>query len=174
MLWFLEGVQAHFMTDVIDPAMRAVLARVAGHEAASLHARQRSMGSVPPTPVPDLGGGTSFAGTEREGPRGEGRDRLDFAALTAVHSLYLAVLSAGLLLSSEELSAKMMELLATCEAFAGRVDRWGGDVLPGLLEGGMADEESVRRASPCRVHPPAKDANRLHVHSRHRQEFGRA
>ena len=149
MLWFFEGLQAHFMTDVIDPAMRAILNRVSEHETATQHVRQRSMGgsSLPPTPMPDLGGGTSFGGTtEREGGRErEGRTRLDFTALTAVHSLYLAVLLSGLLLSSDELSAKVMEMLQTCETFAARIDRWGGDILPGLLEGGMADEESARR-----------------------------
>ncbi|KAL8283729.1 hypothetical protein RQP46_005524 [Phenoliferia psychrophenolica] len=153
MLWFFEGVQAHFMTDVIDPAMRSILDRVAEHESATAHIRQRSMGgsSLPPTPMPDLGAGTSFGGGGTTGMKEsdaarerEGRTRLDFTALTAVHSLYLSVLLSGLLLSSEELSGKMMEMMQTCDAFVAKVGRWGGDVLPGLLEGGMADEESAK------------------------------
>ena len=144
------------MTDVIDPAMRSILDRVAEHESATAHIRQRSMGgsSLPPTPMPDLGKTIFGVPTERDGSRDrEGRTRLDFTALTAVHSLYLSVLLSGLLLSSEELSCRMMEMMQTCDAFVAKVSRWGGDVLPGLLEGGMADEESAKCESSTKARP---------------------
>lgn len=42
----------------------------------------------------------------------------------------------GLMLSNATLSVAVRAMIETCEEFAGKVERWGGDVLPGLLDEG--------------------------------------
>lgn len=128
MVWWVEGVEAHFQMDVIDPALRGLLKRIGEGEERG-HARGRSF--------------STKAGSDV----GEEEERLDFTSLATLHSLYLSVLLSGLLLDSEVLSGMMMEMMETCEALCARVDRWGGDVLPELLSGTMGDEESAERAS---------------------------
>ena len=74
---------------------------------------------------------------------------LDFASLTTIHSLYLSTLYSGLLLDSEELRGQIKEMLSTCNEFAARLERWGGDVLPGLLDN--ASDERNAQSKPALI-----------------------
>lgn len=130
MVWWVEGVEAHFQMDVIDPALRELLERIGGEGGRDEKGHMR---------------GRSFS-TKAGSEGGEG-ERLDFTSLATLHALYLSLLLSGLLLNSEVLSGMVMEMMEICEGFCARVDRWGGDVLPGLLSGTMGDEESAQRAS---------------------------
>ena len=157
---------SHFQSDVIEPALRKVLGKVgeAGGSADEIaenvtsgeddgddlggagHSRWRSSKSArpstasrilspvvpsPPHPV------ASPTPVSTNSP-------LDFASLTTIHSLFLSTLYSGLLLDSEELSGQVKEMLTTCDEFAARLGRWGGDILPGLLDN-AGDERNAQR-----------------------------
>lgn len=92
------------------------------------------------------GGETLHAGpAPPAGGKEDVRRPLDFTALTTLHALYLSVLLSGLLLNSDALTEAVRALMETCERFCGKVERWGGDILPGLLDGGLDEEESALR-----------------------------
>ena len=69
-----------------------------------------------------------------DGAPGEDDSVLDFASLRTAHTAFLAFVQDGLLLSSPVASSLVRSILDVCERFAGSVERWGGDVLPPLLE----------------------------------------
>lgn len=173
MNWWIETLMSHFQSDVIEPALRRVLERIEVGElsgstveggvrgiegmsaGATGHARWKSTASKssrPSTPVSTLHPSTpSSAHLIPPLPSPPAADPpLDFASLTTIHSLYLSTLYSGLLLDSEELSEQVREMLGTCDEFAARLGRWGGDILPGLLDS-STDERNAQSTSPLRI-----------------------
>ncbi|WVF68561.1 hypothetical protein IAT40_003330 [Kwoniella sp. CBS 6097] len=70
---------------------------------------------------------------------------LDFLTLRQIHSRHLSFLREGLLISDISLATIIRDILDTCKRFTGLVlDRWGGDVLPHLLEEGFGSGEGER------------------------------
>lgn len=65
---------------------------------------------------------------------GEVDSMLDFASLRTAHTAFLAFVQDGLLLSSPVAFSLVRSILDICDRFVGSVERWGGDVLPPLLE----------------------------------------
>lgn len=61
-----------------------------------------------------------------------------------LHCDYLSVLQDGLLLSHPEIARTIKDVLDVCERLVGIVERWGGDVLPGLLEVEIEEEGAAR------------------------------
>lgn len=85
----------------------------------------------------DDGGG----GGGRSGPHTS--PILDFATLRTLHSAYLYALNAGSLLGNAECSGTIKTIMELCDVFAATVERWGGDILPGLLgEGSLGDNDT--------------------------------
>lgn len=153
MVWFVESILGHFQTDVIDPAFLNLLARVEkgrkgemgeGGDEILGEGGRRSRNQSERSNFEDEG--TTF-GTEARGEREREknrRDQLDFSSIETLHELYLRVLHSGLLLDSDVLSGKVTEMLDTCEELCGKVERWGGDILPGLLSGSLDEEEDAQ------------------------------
>lgn len=153
MIWFIDSILGHFQIDVIEVAHKNLLDRIekgklggntgeseelGGEEGEGRTTRSETEGDDATT----QGGETSTTDYDRSQQRSQ---QLDFNSLTTIHSLYLSVIISGLLLNSESLTSKIMEMLETCESFCGKVDdRWNGDILPGLLEGSLNDEESAQ------------------------------
>lgn len=151
MIWFIDSILGHFQIDVIEVAYKNLLDRIekgklggstgesedAGEEGEGRTSRSETEGDDATTQ-----GGETSTDFDRSQQRSQ---QLDFNSLTTIHSLYLSVIVSGLLLNSESLSSKMMEMMETCESFCSKVDdRWNGDVLPGLLEGSLNAEESAQ------------------------------
>ncbi|PWN39464.1 hypothetical protein IE81DRAFT_326502 [Ceraceosorus guamensis] len=100
------------------------------------------------------GGAATLAGhSSHIGPLGgsiatgpEGASQLDFSTLRSAHTAFLAFVVDGLLLRSPRATTLIRAICDTCQKFAGLVaSRWGGDVLPGLLEeGSIGDTTSAR------------------------------
>ncbi|KAG8734874.1 hypothetical protein FRC10_011342 [Ceratobasidium sp. 414] len=63
---------------------------------------------------------------------------LDFTTLRTLHATYLGSIVSGSLLGHPACAALVRAALETCEGFVAQVERWGGDVLPGMLEEGSA------------------------------------
>ena len=80
------------------------------------------------------------------------RAPLDFATLSALHSLYLATVSAGLFLNSDAVQVKIAELLEICALLGARIQRWGGDVLPDPVLEELDDYSLDQRAPRCCSH----------------------
>ena len=173
MNWWIETLMSHFQSDVIEPALRKVLEKVgeaggsAGVEVVSAegcedggkvdsgdvgHARWKSSSSArPSTPAAILQPAVASPPHPIPSPTPtpvSTNPPLDFASLTTIHSLYLSTLNSGLLLDSEELSGQVKEMLTTCDEFAARLERWGGDILPGLLDNAGDDRNAQRQSLP--------------------------
>ncbi|KAF8322692.1 hypothetical protein DL93DRAFT_2093269 [Clavulina sp. PMI_390] len=61
---------------------------------------------------------------------------LDFATLRTLHSAYLYALSTGSLLANAQCAETIKAIMELCVVFVGTIERWGSDILPGLLEDG--------------------------------------
>ncbi|WRT69549.1 uncharacterized protein IL334_006536 [Kwoniella shivajii] len=72
---------------------------------------------------------------------------LDFLTLRQIHSRHLTFLLEALLLSDPSIAALVRDILETCKRFTGLVERWGGDVLPSLLEESGSSEMIHERTS---------------------------
>lgn len=97
-----------------------------------------SPSAIPPSPTLSSGPGASvFAHSGSSSS-----PALDFITLRAAHGTYLDLLADGLLLSApdREAASTLRDILGVCEQFVAYVERWGGDVLPGLLAEGYDDE----------------------------------
>lgn len=83
---------------------------------------------------------SAFGSQADDGGHGPGGLRtsstLDFATLRTLHGAYLYALSAGSLFGNAECSATIKAIMELCEVFVGTIERWGNDILPGLLEDG--------------------------------------
>lgn len=147
MLWWIETMERHFQTDVIEPGLRGLLERIGGGGAEEGdEAEGEEEDGETETGAPESTAASTVrqkkSTRERED---EQRKRLDFTSIKNLHSLYLEVVFSGLLLGSNALREKMVVMMDVAEEFCARVERWGGDVLPGFLEGSLSAEESSQR-----------------------------
>lgn len=94
-----------------------------------------------PSPSTQFGGSASnqnFRSSASQHAPDTPPDVLDFSTLRTLHAMYLANIVSGSLLGHSGCASLVRAALETCERFVGMVERWGGDVLPGVLEEGSA------------------------------------
>lgn len=73
-----------------------------------------------------------------------GSHNVDFATLRLLHSSYLYALNTGSLLANAECASTIKAIMELCDVFVATVERWGGDILPGLLgEGSLGIGEDA-------------------------------
>ncbi|TXT13347.1 hypothetical protein VHUM_00714 [Vanrija humicola] len=101
MLFFLDQLLGHFMTDIVGTQHRRLLEQL-----------------------------------PRSTSPARGAQYLDFLTLRQMHARHLAFLREGLLIAERDSAVLVRDILDTCKRFAGLVERWGGDVLPELLQEG--------------------------------------
>jgi len=122
MNWFLDTILGYVMMDVVDVEFRK-LKEMLDRQGTSIKGPMANPSSQT--------GSTSH---------------LDFTTLRTIHTHYLGRLLDGCLLTNPTLTSLLRSILDTCERFVAHVERWGGDVLPGLLfEGSLRSggEEEV-------------------------------
>ena len=118
--WFLDTLLGYVMTDVVDVEFRRLKHQI------SQTVREESSSSKTPSAVDGVATATP--------------NHLDFTTLRNIHNTYLERLLTGCLLSNPDLTAIIRSIFEVCEWFVAQVERWGGDVLPGLLsEGSLAE-----------------------------------
>jgi gamma-tubulin complex component 4 len=139
MNWFLDNLLSYVMTDVIDSEFRRLKkqlgpdgdSKVQNPEITSYQTADPHNPKPPPL-------------AEHPEPTTEttvalGTTTLDFTTLQNIHSTYLERLLTGCLLTNPTLTATLRPIFELCEQLVAQVERWGGDVLPGLLsEGSLA------------------------------------
>ncbi|KAF8333155.1 Spc98 family-domain-containing protein [Cantharellus anzutake] len=155
MLWFWDNLWSYMCLDVVEghfKRLKGVL-QPSRHRSGSVRRRRSSSASTAaPPPAPPTTEGHEEMETSEFGPsRNEhpsargGRKRLDkdipspsldFATLRALHGTYLYSLTTGSLLTNSACSSTIKTIMDICEVFVAKVERWGGNVLPALLEEG--------------------------------------
>ncbi|GAB1524194.1 hypothetical protein RhiTH_007347 [Rhizoctonia solani] len=153
MVWFLDTFWGYIMTDVIDVQYRKLHAQLRPQRTRSNSNRRSSTtarattraGSPTSThfgPSPSTQFGPSASSTQGLNLRGSASttqpETLDFSTLRTLHATYLANIVSGSLLGHSGCASLVRVALETCERFVGMIERWGGDVLPGMLEEGSA------------------------------------
>ncbi|CAE6526384.1 unnamed protein product [Rhizoctonia solani] len=153
MVWFLDTLWGYIMTDVIDVQYRKLHAQLRPQRTRSSSNRRGSSttrattraGSPTSThfgPSPSTQFGPSAASTHGLNFQASSStpqpETLDFSTLRMLHATYLANIISGSLLGHSGCASLVRTALETCERFAGMIERWGGDVLPGMLEEGSA------------------------------------
>ncbi|KAL1408211.1 hypothetical protein Q8F55_005016 [Vanrija albida] len=130
MLFFLDQLLGHFMTDIVGTQHRRLLEQLArASPDAPAQTPQRPGSAAAGRPV------TPFARPRSASPA-RGAQYLDFLTLRQMHARHLAFLREGLLIAERDSAVLVRDILDTCKRFAGLVERWGGDVLPELLQEG--------------------------------------
>ncbi len=149
LLWFWDNLWSYVCLDVVGGHFKR-LKEVLGYPMSRSRRRSSSAsGAMTPsaaaTEVPDEVETSEFGslhpGIGRSGKRADRGKRdaappMDFATLRALHRTYLYSLTAGSLLSNAACSNTIKTIMDICEVFVASVERWGGDVLPDLLEEG--------------------------------------
>ncbi|KEP49699.1 gamma-tubulin ring complex protein [Rhizoctonia solani 123E] len=153
MVWFLDTFWGYIMTDVVDVQYRKLYAQLRPQRSRSNSNRRGSTttrattraGSPTSTqfgPSPSTQFGPSAASSHGLNFRASGSapqpETLDFSTLRTLHATYLANIISGSLLGHPGCASLVRTALETCERFVGMIERWGGDVLPGMLEEGSA------------------------------------
>lgn len=155
MLFFLDQLLSHFMTDIVAVQHKRLLeqlARVAPastHEHAPGHGHGRASRAGTPARPTSARSTTPPPTSSRNAPpnnAGTGAGYLDFLTLRQMHARHLAFLRESLLIAERETAVLVHDILDTCKRFAGLVERWGGDVLPELLAEGEVGEMVAERA----------------------------
>jgi gamma-tubulin complex component 4 len=143
MIWFLDTLWGHIMTDVVDVHFR----KLNEHLDPQLATRKSA---VPTQSHPT--GNPEHRGSDPRSPppKARGTDpqylpTLDFATLRSLHRTYLSNLLSGTLLSHAPSAGHIREILEVCDRFVAQVERWGGDILPPLLfEGSLKDRGGAK------------------------------
>lgn len=168
MIWFLDTLWAHIMTDVVDVQFRKLKAQIRPVMPEQLRSSQSQglgaqsnadqndevdgaqtiLSPFSPTSTIHYGGSTKSAATGSAAGAGAQpfalNHTLDFTTLRNLHSKYLINLLSGSLLSHPTCAAIIRSILDVCDRFVAQVERWGGDVLPALLfEGSLGGAGSV-------------------------------
>ncbi|KAH7338776.1 Spc98 family-domain-containing protein [Rhizoctonia solani] len=153
MVWFLDTLWGYIMTDVIDVQYRKLHAqlrpqrtRTSSNRRGSTTTRATTRAGSPTSthfgPSPSTQFGPSAASSQGFNFRASGSapqpETLDFSTLRTLHATYLANIISGSLLGHSGCASLVRAALETCEQFVGMIERWGGDVLPGMLEEGSA------------------------------------
>jgi gamma-tubulin complex component 4 len=134
MQWFLDTLLGYIMMDVVD---------VEFVKLKELLSRRKLDSTVPKSPVPqsderesDLHQDPKSSGQTSSISHPSTSNPLDFTTLRAIHTTYLDRLLTGCLLTNSALTSTLRLILDVCERFVAQIERWGGDVLPGLLSEG--------------------------------------
>jgi len=137
MNWFLDNLLSYVMTDVIDSEFRRLKRQLSPGGESKVHESTGGQSAGPSSPKSLAPAEHAETGTEPTvAPPGTG---LDFTTLQNIHSTYLERLLTGCLLTNPVLAATLRPIFELCEQLVAQVERWGGDVLPGLLsEGSMS------------------------------------
>ncbi|KDQ15723.1 hypothetical protein BOTBODRAFT_158048 [Botryobasidium botryosum FD-172 SS1] len=167
LIWFLDTLWAHIMTDVVDVQFRKLKAQIhppSAPAAEALRSSQRSEAPLgdgndsdgddagvhllSPTSTTYPSGSTKSTApagtTSTSGPSPLANATIDFTTLRALHSTYLLNVLSGSLLSHPGCAGIIRSILEVCDRFVAQVERWGGDVLPALLfEGSLGGPGSV-------------------------------
>lgn len=200
MLFFLDQLLGHFMTDIIGVQHRRLLEQIGqkterpapnpsisstapstnaphtphGHRPSSVHTPVHT----PHTPHRNVRAGTPTPSTPRAPPRTPGQSDptyLDFLTLRSMHARHLAFLREGLFIADRESAVLIRDILETCKRFAGLVDRWGGDVLPELLAdepGQVAERAAAVSEISETLHDQIGEFFRLLLESQSPQDAG--
>ncbi|QRV80447.1 gamma-tubulin complex component 5 [Ceratobasidium sp. AG-Ba] len=154
MVWFFDTLWGYIMTDVIDVQYRKLQTQLrprrnrrnsSNTRAATTRATSPTSTHFGPTSTnpnlyastrPSLYTSTRTNVHERDNPNAP--DFLDFTTLRTLHATYLGNIVSGSLLGHPGCAVLVRAALETCERFVGIVERWGGDILPGMLEEGSA------------------------------------
>lgn len=131
MLFFLDQLLGHFMTDIVGTQHRRLLEQLANASPDARAATPQRPSSAAARP----GSVTPFSRPRSASPA-RGAQHLDFLTLRQMHARHLAFLREGLLIAERDSAVLVRDILDTCKRFAGLVERWGGDVLPELLQEG--------------------------------------
>jgi hypothetical protein len=128
---------SYVMTDVIDSEFRRLKKQLSPGGEPKVHESTGGQSAGPSSPKSLAPAEHAETGTEPTmAPPGTS---LDFTTLQNIHSTYLERLLTGCLLTNPVLTATLRPLFELCEQLVAQVERWGGDVLPGLLsEGSMS------------------------------------
>ncbi|CCO34795.1 Gamma-tubulin complex component 4 homolog [Rhizoctonia solani AG-1 IB] len=183
MVWFLDTLWGYIMTDVIDVQYRKLHAQLRPQRTRSNSNRRSSTttrattraGSPTSThfgPSPSTQFGPSAASTQglnlRTSASTAQPETLDFTTLRTLHATYLANIVSGSLLGHSGCASLVRAALETCERFVGTVERWGGDVLPGVLEEGSAGVGGAlldeRLKAIKKIDEASPDASTFHSH----------
>ncbi|KAJ1302591.1 hypothetical protein OPQ81_002908 [Rhizoctonia solani] len=153
MVWFLDTLWGYIMTDVVEVQYRKLHAQLRPQRTRSNSNRRSSTttrattraGSPTSThfgPSPSTQFGPSAASNHGLNFRGSSSaaqpETLDFSTLRTLHATYIGNIISGSLLGHSGCATLVRTALETCERFVGMIERWGGDVLPGMLEEGSA------------------------------------
>ncbi|ORY34876.1 Spc98 family-domain-containing protein [Naematelia encephala] len=90
-----------------------------------------------PAPSEETHGGFDTATVRSQAPPVPDKaahNYLDFLALRQMHARHLAFLREGLLIADRSMAVLLRDIFNTCRRFAGLIERWGGTVMPELLE----------------------------------------
>jgi gamma-tubulin complex component 4 len=132
MNWFLDNLLSYVMTDVIDSEFRRLKKQLSPGGESKVHESTSGHSADPSSPK-------SLASAEHAETTMAPGTSLDFTTLQNIHSTYLERLLTGCLLTNPVLTATLRPIFELCEQLVAQVERWGGDVLPGLLsEGSMS------------------------------------
>jgi gamma-tubulin complex component 4 len=136
MNWFLDNLLSYVMTDVIDSEFRKLKKQLNPGGESKVHESTGGQSAGPSSPKSLAPAEHAETGTE---PTMASGTSLDFTTLQNIHSTYLERLLTGCLLTNPALAATLRPIFELCEQLVAQVERWGGDVLPGLLsEGSMS------------------------------------
>ncbi|ORX37895.1 Spc98 family-domain-containing protein [Kockovaella imperatae] len=151
MLFFLDQLIGHFMTDIIEVQHQHLLDELEsmtnGHQsmsrAVSTRGSMRASRSVRSISG-SIAGSTIDHDTvwnKKTLTQGNTTEHLDFITLRAMHSRHLFFLRQGLLLADRSIAVVTRDILEICIRFTGLVERWEGDVVPELLLEGSDGEQ---------------------------------
>lgn len=136
MNWFLDNLLSYVMIDVIDSEFSKLKKQVSPGGESKVHESAGGQSAGPSSPKFLGHAENTETGTE---PTMAPGTSLDFTTLHNIHSTYLERLLTGCLLTNPILAAALRPIFELCEQLVAQVERWGGDVLPGLLsEGSMS------------------------------------
>lgn len=158
MLFFLDQLLGHFMTDIVGVQHKRLLEQIRPHvpAPAPVHARARGLSNVrASTPTPGTPRNPrprpSTPGLGTPGLAPDAPAYLDFLTLRQMHARHLAFLREGLFIAERDSAQLIRDILDTCKRFAGLVERWGGDVLPELLLDDSNDRVSERARAVAEI-----------------------
>ncbi|KAG8794278.1 hypothetical protein FRC17_008316, partial [Serendipita sp. 399] len=156
MLWFLDTLLSYVMSDVVEVELgrlREKLRLDQQSKAVGGGTRTRRNSHTNSTrPVSRDGtkaavhekaeGGSDQPSHQTKASKTKVADKqpsatdLDFTGLRAAHSRFLHILLTASLLAHPACASTVRTIMEVCERFVAQVERWGGDILPGLLDEG--------------------------------------
>ncbi|KAG8806129.1 hypothetical protein FRC18_006269 [Serendipita sp. 400] len=153
MLWFLDTLLAYVMSDVVEVELKRLREKLhldQQSKATGGGMKTRRNSHTEPTrpvsregPVQEKTGDTSGQSSRQIKDSNLKTQEsstsvvdLDFTTLRAAHSRFLHILLTASLLAHPACASTVRTIMEVCERFVAQVERWGGDVLPGLLDEG--------------------------------------